>query len=228
MYFSEFAQRLGRVLIEGSNTSVFVRTLFLEIIPEDRYYLLDEISQNTLKSYYNGHLRINALARKIVACVNVKSFEKFIKRSGKSAVGKLCEVFSDVWADIDSNNVGEKIAKLFDDIITEAAAMNKRQTKKSNEIADFAESRNYETDEGGTAIERTICCGQNPNSIEGQEEIERTDIMKYEDKRQAFNNDEDDAGQQISFKQTKEGGIRIAKNMIEFNNKIENSTFNFS
>ena len=155
MYFSEFAQRLGRVLIEGSNTSAFVRTLFLEILPEDRYYLLDEISQNTFKSYYNGHLRINALARKIVACVNVKSFEKFIKRSGKSAVGKLCEVFSDVWADIDSNNAGEKIARLFDDIITEAAAMNKRQSKKSNETADFAESRNYEdyeTDKGGTEV----------------------------------------------------------------------------
>ena len=155
MYFSEFAQRLGRVLIEGSNTSAFVRTLFLEILPEDRYYLLDEISQNTFKSYYNGHLRINALARKIVACINAKSFERFIKRSGKSAVGKLCEVFSDVWADIDSSNVGEKIAKLFDDIITEAAAMNRRQSRKSNETADFAENRKYEdykTDKGGTEV----------------------------------------------------------------------------
>lgn len=150
MYFSEFAQRLGRVLIEDSNTSIFVRTLFLEIIPEDRYYLMEKISKSTFKSYYNGHFRINSLARKIVACVNVKLFERFIKRSGKSAVSKLCEIFSDVWEDIDSNNAGEKIARLFDDIITEAAAMNKRQSGKSKETADFAESRNYkiETEEG--------------------------------------------------------------------------------
>ena len=129
--------------------------MFLEIIPEDRYYLLDEISRKTFKSYYNGHMRINALARKIVACVNVKSFEKFIKRSGKSAVSKLCEIFSDVWTDIDSNNAGDKIAKLFDDMITKMVAMNKRQSRKSKATVNFAESRkyeNYETDKGGTEV----------------------------------------------------------------------------
>ena len=115
--------------------------------------------------------------------------------------------------------------------LTKDSGKNQPKTLRSEVGKTLAEKMTVEIMPRYAPDEQAIVWGskQNPSLIEGQEEgLEGTTVMKYEDKRQACNNDEDDAEQQISFKQTKEGGIKIAKNMIEFNNKVENSTFSFS
>ena len=126
MNFSDFAHRMGSVLMEGSSVSAFVRTLFEAILPENCYGLIEK-SHSSFKSYYSGKTEITALARRINAHTQTKLFEKFIKKSGETSIRKLCEVFSDVLPDINLSNTGKMLAELFDKIITEAAVANKRQ-----------------------------------------------------------------------------------------------------
>lgn len=129
MNFSEFAQKFSRVLIEGENTVVFTRTLFEAIVQEEFHYLL-KMRDDIFKSYYNGRANINALARKINVHTDCCSFKDYIEDAGEVAVKKLCDVFSDAVPDINEKNAGEKLAELFDRIITEAAAERKKSKKE--------------------------------------------------------------------------------------------------
>ena len=130
MNFDEFTKRIGRVLLEGERTTTFVRSLFEAILPEEDHYLLDK-SRTSFKAYYNGRANINSLARKINAHTNVSLFEDFIEESGETAVRKLSEAFLDIMPDIKEKNAGRKLADLFDRIITEAAAIPPKQSKKN-------------------------------------------------------------------------------------------------
>ena len=130
MNFSEFAQKFSRVLLEGENTVVFTRTLFGAIVQEESHDLLEKMANDTFKSYYNGRANINALARKINSHTDRCSFKDYIEDAGEVAVKKLCDVFSDAVPDINEKNAGEKLAELFDRIITEAAAERKKSKKE--------------------------------------------------------------------------------------------------
>ena len=130
MNFSEFAQKFSRVLLEGENTVVFTRTLFGAIVQEESHDLLEKMANDTFKSYYNGRANINALARKINSHTDRCSFEDYVEETGEVAVKKLCDVFSDAVPDINEKNAGEKLAELFDRIITEAAAERKKSKKE--------------------------------------------------------------------------------------------------
>lgn len=120
MVFKDFAQRNASVMKKNSTTSAFVRTLFEAMLPNRKKGLLDGISDNTFKSYYNGHASIDSIAKKIYADINTKLFIEFIAQHGKNAIQKLCDAFSDYLPDINPENAGEKIAELFYQIIREA------------------------------------------------------------------------------------------------------------
>lgn len=156
MNFDEFAKRIGRVLLEGEKTTTFVRNLFESILPEEDYYLLNK-SRTSFKAYYNGRASINSLARKINAHTNVRLFEDFIEESGKTAVRKLCEAFLDVMPDIREKNAGKKLAVLFDQIITEAAAIPPKQSKKNlteNQTCDIHSEKINKNQEGKNMSEK--------------------------------------------------------------------------
>lgn len=140
MQFKEFAEKLHDVLSEGNNTSIFARTLFEAIIPEEQLDLLDGVSQNTLKAYYNGRTNISALARKINASVRQELFAKYIKGYGKPVAQKLCDKFAEDIEDINVDNVSKRLAKLFDEIITEAATVKKGQNKDLAKNSNVAEA----------------------------------------------------------------------------------------
>lgn len=148
MYFHEFAQKIGNVLLGSNNTATFVRSLLESIIPEDQYDLLDEIRPCTFKAYYNGNAKITSLARKINVVVDVSLFEESIKDLGDVTIQKLSREFSDIFPKINPKNTAKKLAELFDKIITEAAAVPKRQNQKELTEKQSCDAHD-EKDDGG-------------------------------------------------------------------------------
>ena len=63
MTFSEFANRLGKVIRSESSTAVFTRTLFEAILPEDRLDILNEYKISSYKAFYNGNSNITNIAK---------------------------------------------------------------------------------------------------------------------------------------------------------------------
>ena len=139
MTFSDFAHRIGGVLRGADSQSAFAKTLFEMIIPDDRDDLLEDISESTWKSYFNGGARITRLAKKINAVADPMLFESYINEQDDPAVQKLCDAFIDVLPEINLHNASEQIAGLFNEIINEAAGGKKEKPASSKQ-------ENYEDD----------------------------------------------------------------------------------
>ena len=125
MTFSEFAKKIAGVLKGKANQADFVEMLFSNIIPEDKYYLVEELSESTWKGYYQGN-SINVIARSIVTDTDPVLFEEYINHQG-SAAEKLCDVYRDDIPGINVRNAGILIGELFEQIIREAAADSDRE-----------------------------------------------------------------------------------------------------
>ena len=65
MEFCEFAQRMHKIIGGADNTAAFVKTLFENILLEKNYSVLEEVSVDTYKAYYNGNTRITRFAKKL-------------------------------------------------------------------------------------------------------------------------------------------------------------------
>ena len=130
MTFQEFAKRLGGVIKAESNTHVFVRTLFESILPEDKYDILREYSDSTFKAYYNGNANISRIAKKVNMDAQAENFADFIHNYEDPTVQKISDAFSDVIPNIDCFNAGQMLGELFESIISESAAANKKSTPK--------------------------------------------------------------------------------------------------
>ena len=127
MTFMDFAHRIGRVLRGADNQSAFTKSLFEMILPEEKNYLLENISVSAWKSYFNGSAQITRLAKKINAYTDPMLFEPYINDQEEPAIQKLCDAFSDELPEICISKAGEMIAALFDRIIDEAAADKKER-----------------------------------------------------------------------------------------------------
>lgn len=121
IFFSEFAQKMGRVIKGKATNGDFTFRLLTAVLPEKKKDLIGNIPNSTLRNYYNGISGITQIARKIYADASTASFEKFINDHGKNARTKLSEVFSDVIPEITPENTGKNLAKLFLQIIKDAA-----------------------------------------------------------------------------------------------------------
>lgn len=119
--FYEFAQKMGSVIKGDITNGDFTFRLFAAVLPEKKKDLLGNISDSTLRNYYNGISDITRVAKRIYADASAASFENFINDLGKGAKTKLSEVFSDDLTDITPDNAGKLLAKLFLEIIKDAA-----------------------------------------------------------------------------------------------------------
>ena len=127
MYFKDFAYQIGLVMKGNSTTSSFTHTLFDAILPEKKKNLLDGISENTYKAYYNGKTKITGIAKKIYPDVNPNLFKDFISKQGANINKKLSETFSSVLPEISPANAGSVLAELFYQIIKKAAENTSEQ-----------------------------------------------------------------------------------------------------
>lgn len=126
MEFKDFAQRLGGVIRGESSTSAFTRTLFESILQQDRLDVLDEYQPSSYKAYYNGQSKITRIARKINGVTDPDGFADFIYDLGDGLVQKICAAFCDILPGITLHNAGNLLGNRFDQIISEAAADNKK------------------------------------------------------------------------------------------------------
>ncbi len=130
MEFSDFVKLLHPVIGAGSSTHAFARTLFDSIVTDEGQVVLDELSTNTYKAYFNGNTQITKLAQKISAYIEPEEFIGYIEQFSDAAVQSLCDSFQESLPDIHLHNAGEKLTGLFASIIKEAASAKKKGTSQ--------------------------------------------------------------------------------------------------
>lgn len=133
MTFHEFANRLGGVIRAESSTHAFCRTLFEAIIPIEKIEVLDEYKESSYKAYFNGNSNITRIAKKINMDAQADNFADFIHGYEDTTVQKICDAFSDVFPDINCHNAGITLGRLFESIISDAAATKKSAPKGAND-----------------------------------------------------------------------------------------------
>ena len=146
MTFSEFANRLGRVIRSESSTAVFTRTLFEAILSEDRLDVLNEYKISSYKAFYNGNSNITNIAKKINKYAQAENFAEFIDQYEDAIAQKICDAFVDVFPNITCFNASEVLGKLFESIIDEATASKAVVNKAAVNKAAMSETDVNETD----------------------------------------------------------------------------------
>lgn len=133
MEFTEFAQKLKPHIGSSYNTSRYVRTLFEAIIPEEDLALIENVSLNTYKSYFNGHTKITKIAKSILPHIEPELFSMYLSDYSDATIQGISETFKCDIVDIDLHNAPEKIAYLFQEILISAASNKRKSTPKSAE-----------------------------------------------------------------------------------------------
>lgn len=132
MEFKDFVQILHPIIGGSSSQGTFVKTLFDVIITEDGQSALDEQSEVTYRSYFNGKTGISRIAKKISPYIETENFVSYIHEFSDETVSSLCDSFREYLPEIDSFNAGKQLADLFFSIL-KAAAGAKRKSPVSVE-----------------------------------------------------------------------------------------------
>lgn len=135
MLFTEFANKLFSVFGNGASTHKFAKTLFDAITTDDGKDIIDNYRNSSYKSFYNGNTSISRISKKINTYVEPMEFSDYIMSFSDAVTENLCTVFKEDIPDIEINNVGDKLAALFVEIITQAAGANKKNTTKGTLIS---------------------------------------------------------------------------------------------
>ena len=131
MEFTEFAQKIKPIIGGSYSTHVFTRTLFESIIPEEGLLQIEDISENTFKAYYNGKTKITNIAKRVLPHIEPEQFISYLDNFPEATTQRLCDAFQTHIEDISLYNASEKIAYLFEEILSTAAAQKRKSTPKS-------------------------------------------------------------------------------------------------
>lgn len=132
MEFRKFVQLLYPIIGGASSQAAFVRTLFEIVATEDGLSVLEEQSESTYRSYFNGNTGISRIAKKLNVCKESENFVQYIETFPEETLDNLCDVFREHLPNIDNFNAGHLLAELFRTILIEAAGA-KRKSPKSSE-----------------------------------------------------------------------------------------------
>ena len=136
MEFKDFVQILHPIIGGSSSQAAFVKTLFDVIVTEDGQSALDEQSEVTYRSYFNGQTGISRIAKKISPYIETENFVSYIHDFSDETVSSLCDSFREHLPEIDGFNAGRQLADLFLSILKNAAgAKRKSAPKDANEGA---------------------------------------------------------------------------------------------
>lgn len=180
MDFTTFANTLRPAIGAEENTSDFTKTLFEAILPKDQHHTLKQISTETYKSYFNGHTGISRLARSILPFIEKDEFVEYLKGFPDSATQKICDAFADELPGIGQFDAGERLAELFEQIITDAAKGKKKRAsedvgKTQRELEKrLVESGRVLADGFGSAIEHLLDRPSSSPSDEGKTSIDKS------------------------------------------------------
>ena len=136
MEFKVFAKKLKNVIGGKSNTKIFTKTLFETMMNESGPELLNGISLDTFKAYFNGYTSISRVAALVLANLSEDDdFSTYLDGFGETTAQLLADEFEDDIPDINAVNASAKITEFFLDILREATG-KKNSTPKSAKKAD--------------------------------------------------------------------------------------------
>lgn len=133
MTFSNFANLLKPIIGGSDNTSEFARKLFMAMIGENNSIVIEDLSDESFKAYFNGRTSIIRIAKTISPYADPENFVAYLDTFGDSVSQKLCEAFSANINDINLQNANEKIAYYFDEIIKTATENKRKNSSKKDE-----------------------------------------------------------------------------------------------
>lgn len=130
MEFKDFVQILHPIIGGSSSQAAFVKTLFDVIVTEDGQSALDEQSEVTYRSYFNGQTGISRIAKKISPYIETENFVTCIHGFSDETVSSLCDSFREYLPVIDNFNAGRQLADLFLTILKTAAGTKRKSAPK--------------------------------------------------------------------------------------------------
>lgn len=130
MKFKDFVQILHPIIGGSSSQAAFVKTLFDVIVTEDGQSALDEQSEVTYRSYFNGQTGISRIAKKISPYIETENFVTCIHGFSDETVSSLCDSFREYLPVIDNFNAGRQLADLFLTILKTAAGTKRKSAPK--------------------------------------------------------------------------------------------------
>jgi hypothetical protein len=137
MEFKIFAKKLKNVIGGTSNTKIFTKTLFEAMMNDSGPDLLEHISQDTFKAYFNGNTSISKVAALVLANLNDDyEFPSYLESFGDTTSQLLADEFAKDIKDINASNASTKITELFLDILKEASGKKKSTSRSAEKKAE--------------------------------------------------------------------------------------------
>lgn len=136
MEFKDFVQILHPIIGGSSSQGTFVKTLFDVIVTEDGQSALEEQSEVTYRSYFNGKTGISRIAKKISPYIETENFVNYIHDFSDETVSSLCDSFREYLPEIDNFNAGIQLADLFLSILKAAAGAKRKSAPKDAKVGD--------------------------------------------------------------------------------------------
>lgn len=140
MEFKDFVKILHPIIGGASCQAAFVRTLFDVIVTEDGQSALDEQTEVTYRSYFNGQTGISRIAKKISPYIETENFVSYIHEFSDETVSSLCDSFREYLPEIDGFNAGRQLADLFLSILKNAAGTKRKSSTPSKDDAEPIEA----------------------------------------------------------------------------------------
>lgn len=147
MEFKDFVQILHPIIGGSSKQGAFVKTLFDVIITEEGQSALEEQSDVTYRSYFNGGTGISRIAKKISPYIETENFVSYIHDFSDETVSTLCDSFREYLPEIDNFNAGRQLADLFLSILKAAAGAKRKSPASSEDDAEPIEAEVVDDEE---------------------------------------------------------------------------------
>ena len=178
MEFKIFAKKLKNVIGGASNTKEFTKTIFEAMMNDSGPDLLEGISGNTFKAYFNGYTNISNVAALVLANLSDDyGFPTYLEGFSDTTAQLLADEFADDIPDINAVNASTKITDLFLEILREASGKEKSTPKSADETSHniieekILTSGQTVADAWGNAVS-TLTNGLNGNSATGTTSIQ--------------------------------------------------------
>ena len=130
MEFKEFVQILHPIIGGSSSQGAFAKTLFDAIVTEDGQSAVDELTEVTYRSYFNGSTGISRIAKKISPYIETENFVAYVHEFSDETVLRLCDSFREYLPEVNSFNAGTQLADLFLSILKTAAGTKEKAPRK--------------------------------------------------------------------------------------------------
>ena len=163
MEFSEFAGILKPILNGSEATDLFAQELFENMLNEEDRSILDQWSLESYKKYFNGSTGISGIGKRISSKIDLENFVGYIDEAEDAQRENLLKAFKPHISELDDDNLSQKIAELFNDIIQAAAGTKRKGAQQSadkNEKDVVEEEIVYASEASGAAHQNTYIQNQ--------------------------------------------------------------------